>query len=172
MIPRIQFRFSVPALVVIVALGIAVIAWYARATQQREAIKFGAELVGGAVAIYSLLLSVQAARTASAAKFVERWNDPGFAAYRKAISDALVAKDISHADRQVNLGVLNFWEEIAVAANRGDADETLLEEFFRTAAVRYFEVGRSWIQDQRDSLHWPSGYRQYQALAERWQRRV
>jgi Domain of unknown function (DUF4760) len=170
MVPQFQFRFTLPYLVLVVGLGIGVIVLYAVIPGQRDVIKFSAVMVGGVTAIYSLLLNAQATRTASAAKFIERWNRPDFAVYGKVVSDALETNTVTQFDRQTNLAVLNFWEELAVAANRGEAYESLLDAFFHTAAIRYFEAAKPWIDAQRIALHIPTGYIEYERMAVRWQK--
>jgi hypothetical protein len=168
-LPQIQIRLSVPALAIIVLLAGGVVYLFAVSSlDHRETIKFAAALLGGATAVYSLLVSAQSTRNAAARKFIERWTDPGFADYRKAISDIANANSLAGLDRQKILAILNFWEEIAVAVLSKEANETLLKDFFRSAAVKCFLVAKAWIEEQRKTHNQPSGYIEYERLYTRW----
>lgn len=169
MLPQIQIRFSVPALVIIVLLAGGVVYLFAVSSpDHREAIKFAAALLGGATAVYSLLVSAQSTRNAAARKFIERWTDPGFADYRKAISELADSNSLAGLNRQMILAILNFWEEIAIAVLSKEASEALLRDFFRSAAVKCFLVTKDWIAEQRIKHNQPSGYIQFERLFERW----
>jgi len=170
MLPHVNLRLSVPLVILFVLLwaGVVILFWQV-GPAQREAVKFAAEFLGGAAAIYALFLNVQAARNAAARRFIERWTDPTFAAHRKAISDMVEKGDLGPSpDRQALLAILNFWEEIAVAVLWHEADEDLLQDFFYSAVIKSFGVTEGWIKKERVARNQPSGYIRFENLYNRW----
>ncbi len=169
MLPQIQIRLSVPALAIIVLLAGGIVYLFAvSSADHRETIKFAAALLGGATAVYSLLVSAQSTRNAAARKFIERWTDPGFADYRKAMSEMANTNSLAGLNRQMILAILNFWEEIAIAVLSKEANETLLKDFFRSVAVKCFLVAKDWVVEQRKTHNHPAAYIQYERLYGRW----
>lgn len=124
MLPQVNFRLSIPVLVFIglAWLGVVLIFWHV-GPANREVIKFAAEFLGGAAAIYALFLSTQSARSAAGRRFIERWTDPNFASLRTAVSELLIEKKKPEdMERQTLLAILNLWEEIAITVFSHEAD--------------------------------------------------
>jgi len=169
MLPRVSFRLSVPLVIFFGLAWAALVALYGEVSQPRqEVIKFAAELLGGATAVYALFMNVQSVRNAAARRFIERWTDPNFATFRKAISDMVDAGSPAHFDKQTLLAILNFWEEIAIAVLSREADERLLNDFFYTTVLKCFKVTQKWVEDERTRRNQPTGYIQFEKLYNRW----
>jgi len=168
----VKIRFYVPIVFLLVVAGIAAVILYWKADSAgREVIEFASAVLGGIVAIYGLLLNVQSARNASARRFLERWTDPQFAKYRAAVSKMLHGKDATFEtlDRQTVLAILNFWEEMAIAVLRKEADEAILKDFFYTVALGCYRVAGPWIERNRNELNQPTAYVPFQKLYNRWE---
>ncbi len=168
----IKIRFYVPIVFVLAVAGIAAVFSYARAgASMRQVIEFGSIVLGGIVGIYGLLLNVQSARNASARKFIERWTDPQFGPYRKVLSQMVHGKDptLHSLDRQAIVAILNFWEELAIAVLRGEADESILRDFFYTPALVCFRASENWIGETRKQLNQPTAYTSFEKLYRRWE---
>lgn len=169
MLPQISFRLSIPLLVFFVLAWIAVVLIFCRiGPENREVIKFAAELLGGATAIYALFMNAQSGRNAAGRRFIERWTDPNFANLRKAVSDLLEKSKPEDTDRQTLIAILNLWEEVAIAVFAHEADERIVKDFFCTMLLRTFGVCRDWINKERVSKQYPTAYIQFEYLYERW----
>ncbi len=169
MLPQIRFRLSIPVLILFVlAWAAVVILFWQVTTANKEVVKFAAELLGGATAIYALFLNVQSARNAAARRFMERWTDPSFAGFRKATSAMLEKGNPGDVDRQTLLAILNFWEEMAIGVFSHEADEGLLRDFFNTMVVRSFAVTQDWIRKERVAKNYPAAYIQFESLYNHW----
>jgi len=159
MLPTLNFRFSVPILVLIAILAIAAVAIHTRANAvNRETINFAASLAGGMAAIYALLLSVQTSRSSAARKLIERWNNPSFAEYRLEAGEAVQAGSLDKRNLEKIRRVLNFFEELAISVHRREAEEAILQDFFQTTVDRFFRVTEAWIMDRRKTHNQPTGY--------------
>jgi hypothetical protein len=169
---RLKSRFYVPiVLLLVVAAVLAVVLYWKAGPSEREVIEFGSAVLGGIVAIYGLLLNVQSARNAAARRFLERWTDPQFDEYRKELWKMLHTTDktLESMDRRKVVTILDFWEELAIAVLRQEADEPILKDFFYSVALLCYRAAASWIVDNRQSLNQPTAYRQFQNLYERWE---
>lgn len=169
MSPQVSFRLSIPVLIFFVLAWAGVVALFWRVSPaNQELVKFAAELLGGATAIYALFMNAQSARSAAGRRFIERWTDPNFASLRTAVSGLLEKGKPDDMDRQTLIAILNFWEEIAIAVFSHEADERLLKDFFNTMALRTFGVTQDWIIKARVAKNYPTAYIQFEYLYNRW----
>lgn len=164
----IQFRFSIPIFSVLILLGVALVATYARIKDYRETIQFASGLVGGGAAIYALLLSVQTKRSAAAARFIERYNDPSFAELRKVLSREVYPGPDHAPDPQGISGLLNFFEEMALAVNSKEADENIARGFFFSVSGKFYRALESQIIELRKTGNQPTAFVEYERLYRRW----
>jgi hypothetical protein len=167
MLPRITFSAPVLILIFLVALGLIIChvslpQWY------RDTLAFGSALVGGGAAVYALLLNVQARRAASAAHFIERYNDPSFGELRKVISISIRPGMPDPIDIHSAGAILNFFEELAIAVNSEEASDQAARAFFYTIVSKYFRAMEPWISEQRNSGNQPTAYKEYEKLYRRW----
>lgn len=169
MSPQVSFRFSIPVLIffVVAWAGVVVLFWRVSPADQ-EVVKFAAELLGGATAIYALFMNAQSARNAAGRRFIERWMDPNFANFRKALTELLEKEKPDDIDRQTLIAILNFWEEVAIAVLSHEANERLVTDFFNTMVLRTFAVTQGWITKERVAKKYPTAYIQFENLYNRW----
>ncbi|MGA2985175.1 MAG: DUF4760 domain-containing protein [Terriglobia bacterium] len=169
MFPQVSFRLSVPVLIffVLACAGVVALFWLVSPAHQ-EVVKFAAELLGGATAIYALFMNAQSARNAAARRFIERWMDPNFASFRTVLTELLEKEKPDDLHRQTLIAILNFWEEIAIAVFAHEASELLLQDFFNTMVLRTFAVTQVWINKERNTKKYPTAYIQFENLYNRW----
>ena len=172
--PKINFRFSVPIALLILAVCAGAVYLHSRlGPDGRDTLKFGAALLGGVTGVYALLLNVQARRAAAANKFIERWNDPKFLDCRKSIGEVSNSGTITDAAdvHQVRIG-LNFFEEIAISIHRKEADEEIVKDFFLTVMLVFFRASQPWIVERRKANNQPTVFCQYEKLYRKWEPKV
>ena len=150
----IRVRFTIPPVAVLLmsltAVGGMTIWHYRVGDAGRQTLQFAAVLVGAAVAVFTLLLGRQTRRVSAALRFIERWNSPELVDLRKGLRDLLRDAEkldpITDADssikaldrRTTTVWILNFFEEMAIAIQSGEVEETILKDFFRTAALKSY----------------------------------
>jgi hypothetical protein len=166
--PPIQFRFSIPIFLVLVVLGVVLVVTHARVKEYRETIQFASGLVGGGAAIYALLLSVQTRRSAAASRFVERYNDPGFAELRKVLSREVYPGPEHAPDPQGISALLNFFEEMSLAVNSKEADEKIARGFFFSVSGKFYRALENQIIELRKTGNQPTAFVEYERLYRRW----
>jgi hypothetical protein len=166
-VPSIQFRFSIPVVLVVALLGLAVIVAYARVREYRDTIQFASGLVGGGVAIYALLLNVQTGRSTAASRFVERYNDPSFAELRKVLSKAISTPSHTPEPHSIR-SLLNFFEEMAISVNSKEADEKLARGFFFAISGKFYRALEGEIRELREAGNQPTAFVEYEKLYRRW----
>ena len=113
------------------------------------------------VAAENIRRTAVAARAAVALRFVERWNDPNLAPFRKAwhaLYDelrtqppAVVHQRLQDDDdaRTTATDILNFFEEIAHAINAGAADRALLDRVLGETICGYYTAVAPWVVVRR-----------------------
>ncbi|HLW77053.1 MAG TPA: DUF4760 domain-containing protein [Bryobacteraceae bacterium] len=140
-----------------------------------KSIEFAVALLGGVAAIFALFLSLHASRVSAAAKFIERWNDKQFDVYRPAWIEIIQRGDVPDDTTEEQLRpvrvVLNFFEEVALTAERKEADEALLKDFFFSPVTQIFRATERWIDHRRTRNNQPSLYEHYEDLALRWRKK-
>jgi hypothetical protein len=194
--PKKENTFTIQVTVgylIVYGLVIALIAgilafWYSRSNDDmRKVIAYGSSLFGAMVALMTLLYTAQNIRQANderkrsaAAKFVERWNTPGLTSSKKdwwSLNDELGklspeerAKTLEAelSKRMTATEFLNFFEEMAVAINTASADEELLQRFFRTVLLTYWDRYSYWITEHRKTTGKVRVYIEFQQVVERW----
>ena len=155
---------------VVIALFLAcegiLFAAYCLHPEWNENIKFGAGIIGAAFALYEFLQKTQHDRSESAGEFMKRWNDPGLYSVRLEVrailTDALLLQpliktsndpsqftDAQNVKRGQLIGVLNFFEELALAVHTRRADERYLYGFFSGTVSLVWEKFQPWIDADR-----------------------
>jgi len=133
----------------------------------KKDVDFGAAIVSGAGIIYTVLLTVQSKRASSAARFAERWNDVNLTERRVPVGQVMRAeKTISDIDTRHITTVLNFFEEMSISIQMGEAQEAMLRKFFRSPVVQSAAVFKPWIEERQKKQ--PTVFMEYLKLVERW----
>ena len=150
-----------------------------------ENIKFGAAVVGAAFALFEFLQKSQHDRSESAGEFIKRWNDPILDTLRKEIRsilidalllEPLIQKSENHVftqdqkdKRSQLIGVLNFFEELALSIHKKRADERYLYDFFSVTVKLVWTKLKPWIDEDR-RFGDPSYWDEFEDLANRWEK--
>jgi hypothetical protein len=171
MIPRVQFRISMPLFIAFLGGAVIAITAHYRWPNPQRTIEFGAALLGGGTALYTLLLNVQVGRASAANSFVRRWNDPDFESYRKELAKAVDTNGTDGLDMTQIRACLNFFEETAISVNRREAEEAALKDFFFTVVLTLYRATKPWIEKRRDAKNQPTGYINFEELYKRWEPR-
>ncbi len=149
-------------------------------------ITFGATIVAAAFALFQFLDKSQHDRYESAGEFAKRWNDPSLNSVRLEIrailTDALLIEPLTkksdrpdqfteeeNEKRGQVIGALNFFEEMAVAAHKGMADERYLYDYFGRTVGPVWKKFQPWIDADRKFSD-PSYWSEFEALAKRWKK--
>jgi len=118
----------------------------------KKDVDFGAAILSGAGIVYTVLLTVQSKRASSAARFAERWNDRNFTRGRSPVGQVIrgekALQDINTRDVTI---VLNFFEEMSISIQMGEAQEVMLRKFFRGPVLQSAAVFKPWIEGGRKS---------------------
>jgi hypothetical protein len=167
---KVPVKLYIPVLAILLVLGVgAVFLHWHWTTDKSKTVEFAGAIVGGITALYGLLSGVQQRRASSAARFIERWNHPDFAPYRKMIRSTIDNNGPPAAvEPHQTSFILSFWEEIAIAVHSKEADEDLLKKFFYTACLRYYAACKTHIRNIRDGNNQQTAYIQYETLYNRW----
>jgi Domain of unknown function (DUF4760) len=187
---RVKVRIKYIALFILALLaGVACLTYvFSRAGEDlRKTITFGSSLFGAAVGISTLFYTAQNIRrtndekqSSAATRFVERWNDPGFFEIKsrwRSLNEEL--QRLKQDERNVLLSenlvarttaieVLNFFEEMSVAINTGSVDQALLQRFFRTMVLGYWEQYRYWIEHWRQMRNAPRFCIEFEQVVRNW----
>ena len=133
----------------------------------KKEVDFGAAIASGAGIVYTVLLTVQSKRASSAARFAERWNDVNFTERRAAVGQVIRnEKSITQIDTRQITTVLNFFEEMSISIQMGEAQEAMLRKFFRGPVIQSAAVFKPWIEERQKQQ--PTVFREYLKLVERW----
>jgi Domain of unknown function (DUF4760) len=133
----------------------------------KKDVDFGAAILSGAGIVYTVLLTVQSKRASSAARFAERWNDRSFTAGRAPVGQVIRGeKTLSEINTRDVAIVLNFFEEMSISIQTGEAQEEMLRKFFRSPVVQSADALGPWIRERQKAQ--PSAFEQYLKLVERW----
>jgi hypothetical protein len=173
-----------------IAAAIVALTWlFARSTQgQQEVIKFGASLLGATVAVLTLLYTAENIRSGNeerrlmaAARFIERWNSPGYYSSLKQdqrtlliqletlVPEARRERVESDAKSQtIAFEVLNFFEEMACLVRTESVNEDLLRSFFFSIAIRSHKMYEPWVYFRRNTQ--PTFCAEFERLVQRWLR--
>ena len=132
----------------------------------KKDVDFGAAIIHGAGIVYTVLLTVQSKRASSAARFAERWNDVDFTERRRSVGQAIRGEKIDQIDTRHITTVLNFFGEMSICIQMGEAQEVMLRKFFRSPVIQSAAVFKPWIEERRTKQ--PTVFREYLKLVERW----
>jgi len=122
-----------PVLVLLVAAATVGVIWlHVRLPEnQKKEADFAAAIVSGLGIVYTVLLTVQTRRSASAARFAERWNALDFSTARREVGEAIRGKKhLDQVDRLHLVQVLNFFEEMAISIDSWGGARTDPQEVF------------------------------------------
>lgn len=150
----------------------------------RQNYVFGASLVAGAFGLYSYMKGIEEERSQRADKLIERWNNPTLAALKNRLRAVIeqqldpssimrnakgvqLTKDILEARADL-IGLLGFFEEMALAIKNRTADEGKLKSFFESAVSQSFGNLEQWIVNERKVDNDYTYYVELQWLAQRW----
>ncbi|MGI8746221.1 MAG: DUF4760 domain-containing protein [Bryobacteraceae bacterium] len=133
----------------------------------KKDVDFGAAIISGAGIVYTVLLTIQSKRASSAARFAERWNDVQFTERRLDIGQVIRGeKNITDIDMGHVTAVLNFFEEMSISVQMGEAQELMLTRFFQEPVLQSAVVFTPWIRERQKKS--PRAFREYLKLVERW----
>lgn len=158
-----------PAVVLFIIwlIGGAIVLHVIAGDSLKKDIDFGAAIVSGVGIVYTVLLTVQSKRASSAARFAERWNDAVFTYRRRPLSQVIrKEKKLEEIDARHIITVLNFFEEMSISIQMGEAQEAMLRKFFRGPVVQSAAVLEPWIRERQ--LFQPSAFEEYLKLVSRW----
>ena len=150
-----------------------------------ENLKFLGTVIAAAFALFTFLQRNDHDLYESAREFMKRWNDPGLDTARlevrailtdalalqpliKASNDPAQFTPVQNATRGKLIGVLNFFEELAIATRKKRADERSLYEFFSVTVGLVWTKFKPWIDRDREFGD-PSYWCEFEALAKRWE---
>jgi hypothetical protein len=187
-------KFPVTASLILGIIAVLAIICFALCPLWRETEKFGAEaiaLTAGTLSAYYVGLGLKQtvlqreqalkdAQVSTASRFIERWNSPQSTrikgSFREIIEsgkahtpeyvETLLKED--KKKRVVVVEVLNFFEEAALSANKGIADEETLKAFFRGMLNNYYTTLSAWIQEHRASQTRPMLWIELERMHSRW----
>lgn len=191
---RITIHFSIGylaiyVLVVIAIAGILDYAYFRVDTNLRSVIAFGCSLLGAMIAISTLLYTAQNLKASNrekkavaAAKFIERWNHPSYDSIRKACTELNTELDQLSPEARANVllqdvtkrrtatELLNFFEEMAVIVNNEALDEDILQRFFRSLVIVYWDRYSYWVAKCRKDKRWPRVFCELEVMATKWKK--
>jgi len=189
-----KVSFPITASLILFVVCVFVTWLFSAYPTQRETIKFGIEavtLAAGMLSAYYIgqgLLqtvvqrdrSLKDAQIATACRFMERWNNPDLATTKDIFREIIASGKAHNADyvqealkdtakRIVVVEVLNFFEEVALIANMGLADDPTLLRYFEGALRSYHTALSPWIQTHRASQARPNMWCEIDKRLQRWE---
>jgi hypothetical protein len=185
----VKFRVRYLLLYILVLLGIvsALAFFYSRSDESvRETIGYGSSLFGASIAICALLYNAENIRSGNqekkreaASRLIERWNHPNYVPLRTEARQLMLSTEgkrdelIQQLDSDVKarslvVEQLNFFEEMAIAAGSGTADEEILNRFFGYLLPRTFFEYKPWIDRHRDIRKAPDYWAELEVIAKKW----
>lgn len=166
------------------ALEIAfVVAFHNAPDRNRATILFVATVAGGCFALYTYLQGIDEKRSQYAYSLIERWNRADMVAVRLVLREVtekrldpatLMRRGTGAISKEVDekragvVAILNFFEEVSIAARKGDANEDRLFEFFDGIVRQTYANLEEWIRHERKVDNEPHYYCEMQALYGRW----
>jgi hypothetical protein len=116
--------------------------------------------------------------------FIQRWNGAPFHDRQewRSLQEKVKGKqpheissmlEAEYKDRAIVVDVFNFFEEMALAANEGLADEETLVKFYRDMVERYYAQFGDWVNKMRTDGNRPRPrvYIEFEGIVRRWQQR-
>jgi len=144
---------------------------------------FGATIVGGAFALYTYLQGIEERRAKYAQDLLERWNRAEMLPVRAVLREITENRinpselmrtangsptDAVDAKRACVVAVLNFSEEVAIAARTKAANEHRLYDFFDAIVRQAYAKLEDWIKNERRIDNEPQYYCEVEALYRKW----
>jgi len=142
--------------------------------------------VGGAFALYTYLQGIEDRRAKYSQELIERWNRAEMLPFRATLR-ALTEKRLNPADLARTLGqqlppdidgtranivtILNFFEEVAIAARTNSANEMRLYEFFDSIVRQTYSHLEDWVRAERKIDNEVHYYSELEALYGKWTKR-
>jgi hypothetical protein len=164
--------------------GILLYAFAKASDHDRATLAFAATATAGAFALHTYLAGIEERRAQNSQALIKRWNSPEMLAVRCVLReitenrlepDTLERKakgaDLSEeADkkRACLVTVLNFYEELAIAALQRSADEEILFIFFSGVIQQSAARLEKWIGNERTVDNEPDYYCEFLKLHARW----
>jgi hypothetical protein len=182
-------RIEIPTNYAVVGLFLAVegIFLYAFARSNdhnRGTFAFAAITTAGAFALHTYLAGIDERRTANAHAVIQRWNSPQMLAVRIVLRDITENRlDPATLERKAKgeelsadadgkrallVTVLNFYEELAIAALHKSANEERLFDFFSGIIQQSATRLEHWIKNERAIDNEPDYYCEFLKLNARW----
>jgi hypothetical protein len=176
-------RYAIVGLFVLVE-GALLYAFAGASDRNRAAIAFAATATAGAFALHTYLAGIEERRSQNAQELIRRWNSPEMLPVRAVLREITESRldpstlerkakgeDLSKdadAKRAYLVTVLNFYEELAIAALRRSADEERLFDFFAGIIQQSATRLESWIKNERKIDNEPDYYTEFLRLNARW----
>lgn len=190
----VTLHFPITASVILFLLVILVTLIYALKPEWRGTMNFaGAALAVAAGALSAYYLGkglaqtvrqrneqLHADRVARAFELISRWNDPELANSKHEFRQIIESGQAHMADqldeslnnepakRAIVIEVLNFFEQIALAANCGYANDDTLRKYYRGSVSKYHSTLEAWIKKHRAIKNRPAMYIELEEMVKRW----
>lgn len=150
----------------------------------KQTIVFGASIVAGAFGLFSYLKGIEQGRRQTAERLIDRWTAPEMTPLKDVIREITEG----HTDvaalmrpgkgakldaatltaRSKIVGMLNFYEQVAIAVQIKSADESILKRFFRAVVCQCFDNLEAWIANERIIDNEPRYFTHLAELAKSW----
>jgi hypothetical protein len=150
----------------------------------KQTIVFGASIVAGAFALFSYLKGIEQGRRQTAERLIDRWTDPSMMPLKDIVREIteghLDTAQLMRSGKGVKLdqsalcarskviGMLNFYEEVAIAVRIKSADEDILQRFFRAVILQAFDNLEVWIRNERTIDNESRYYVELEQLVAKW----
>lgn len=166
--------------------GTMLLAFHFQTGRNRETIVFGATALAGAFALYTFIQGMEERKAVTAQALIRCWNSPDMVPMRLVLReitenrlDAALLKRPVKGDmapgtdekRGHLVTILNFYEELSIAALRKTANEDLLYDFFDGIISQSAAKLRDWIIHERTIDNEGEYYSEFLKLADRWAKR-
>jgi hypothetical protein len=166
--------------------AVMLIGFHYQNDRNRATIIFGATVIAGGFALYTFLQGIEERRSRSAQQLIQRWNSPEMLPLRLVLREITenrldvdtlkrpakgeISEEMDHKRAHL-VTVLNFYEEMAIAALRKIANEDRLYEFFDAIIRQSATKLRGWIEHEQAFDNEQEYYCEFLTLAERWRER-
>ena len=165
---------------------VMLIGFHFRNDRDRATIVFGATVIAGGFALYTFLQGIEERRSRNAQELIQRWNSAELVPMRLVLREITEnrldpdtlkrpAKGEITAETDEKRGrlvtILNFYEEMAIAALQKSANEDRLYEFFDAIIGQSAAKLQGWIEHEQRLDNEQDYYCEFLKLADRWRRR-
>ena len=165
---------------------VMLVAFNSQTDRNRATIVFGATVIAGAFALYTYLQGIEERRAQHAHQIIQRWNSaemlPMRLVLREITEDRLDPDTLKRSARgEISaetdekrgclVTILNFYEEMAIAALQKSANEDRLYEFFDAIVGKSASKLLGWIEHEQRLDNEPDYYCEFLKLTARWRQR-